>query len=148
MSEAIDTNDTATANTATANTAKTNTADTSLLAEIIGKNKFDDRVDTQPDIKTGEAFALIGRCIQLLGQAKGLFIAKFLLQLGLVFPVLLLPWMAKIVVDNAILQKPLDVSEVVFPPFMDPILALVAGRDPIDSDPGCKLQGQAFRQHY
>ena len=104
----------------------------SLLAEIMGKNTFDDRVDTQPDIKTSEAFVLIGRCINLLGEAKGLFAAKFLLQLGLVFPALLLPWMAKIVVDNVILEQALDVSEVVFPPFMDPILALVAGRDPID----------------
>lgn len=108
------------------------TKEASLLAEIVGKNNFDDRIDTQPDIKTGEAFVLIGRCIKLVTEVKGLFIAKFLLQLGLVFPALLLPWMAKIVVDNAILQQPLDVSEVVFPPFMDPILALVEGRDPLD----------------
>ena len=47
------------------------------------------------------------------------------------FPALLLPWMAKIVVDGAILQRPLDASEVVFPPFMNPILSLVEGRDPI-----------------
>ncbi len=109
-------------------TAKENN---SLLGEILGKNQFDDRVDTQPDIKTSDALILIGRCLKLISEARVLFCAKFLLQAGLVFPALLLPWMAKIVVDGAILQRSLYDSEVVFPPFMNPILSLVEGRDPI-----------------
>ena len=37
-------------------TAKENN---SLLGEILGRISFDDRVDTQPDIKTSEAMILI-----------------------------------------------------------------------------------------
>ena len=44
---------------------------------------------------------------------------------------LLLPWIGKIVVDNAVLQRPIGGSEVVFPPFMDPILAMIEGKDPV-----------------
>ncbi len=104
----------------------------SLLNEVIGRNQFDDRIDTETDMTTAEALTVIGRCFKLLAEVRGLLCAKFLMQLGLVFPVLLLPWMAKIVVDNAILGLPLGGTAVVYPPFMNPILALVEGRDAID----------------
>ena len=103
----------------------------SLFREIVGKNQFDDRIDTQSDLKTAEALAVLGRCIRLLAQAKGLFSLKFVLELGLVFPALLLPWMAKIVVDNVLLGEPLGETEVAYPPFMNPILAAVEGREPL-----------------
>ena len=104
---------------------------TSVLKEVLGKNQFDDRVDTQPDIKTTEALRLIGRCAKLLTEAKWLFSLKFLLQLGLVFPALLLPWMAKILIDNVILQRPFGETSVAYPPFMNPILNLIDGLDPM-----------------
>ena len=104
---------------------------TSLLKEVLGKNQFDDRVDTQPDIRTTEALRLIGRCTKLLAEAKWLFSLKFLLQLGLVFPALLLPWMAKILIDNVILQRPFGETSVAYPPFMNPILNLIDGLDPM-----------------
>ena len=104
---------------------------TSVLKEVLGKNQFDDRVDTQSDIKTNEALRLIGRCAKLLTEAKWLFSLKFLLQLGLVFPALLLPWMAKILIDNVILQRPFGETSVAYPPFMNPILSLIDGLDPM-----------------
>ena len=104
---------------------------TSVLKEVLGKNQFDDRVDTQSDIKTTEALRLIGRCAKLLTEAKWLFSLKFLLQLGLVFPALLLPWMAKILIDNVILQRPFGETGVAYPPFMNPILNLIDGLDPM-----------------
>ena len=104
---------------------------TSVLKEVLGKNQFDDRVDTQPDIRTTEALRLIGRCTKLLAEAKWLFSLKFLLQLGLVFPALLLPWMAKILIDNVILQRPFGETSVAYPPFMNPILNLIEGLDPM-----------------
>ena len=106
--------------------------ETSLWREILGRNEFDDRIDTQSDITNLDAFRLLGRCVMLITEVRGLFAAKFLLQLGLVFPVLLLPWMAKIVVDNVILAQPFGTTEVLYPPFMHPILALVQGREPMD----------------
>ena len=102
-----------------------------LLKEVLGKNQFDDRLDTQPDVTTAEAFRVIGRSIRLVAQAKGLFAVKVLLEFGMVFPGLLLPWIAKIVVDNVLLGRPFGTTEVSFPPFMNPILNLVEGRDPL-----------------
>ncbi len=102
-----------------------------LLRDIFGKPRFDDRLDTQPDIRTAAALVIIGRSVQLLAEVKWLFTLKALLQFVMIFPGLLLPWMAKIVVDNVMLQEPFGQTDVLYPPFMNPILALVEGRDPL-----------------
>ena len=102
-----------------------------MLKDVFGKPRFDDRIDTQPDVKTIETLVLIGRCVKLLAEVKLLFSVKFLLQLLMIFPGLLLPWMAKIVVDNVMLQEPFGQTEVLYPPFMYPILDLVQGQDPL-----------------
>ena len=103
----------------------------SRLAGILSEDRFDDRVDTTPGLDSGEAIAILGRSLRLIAQAKALFAAKCLLQLSLVFPALALPWLAKIVVDNAILARPVGATEVAFPPFMAPFVRLVEGRDPL-----------------
>lgn len=102
-----------------------------LLKEVVGKNQFDDRIDTQPDIATVEALGVIGRSVRLIGEAPGLFTAKILLAFVAILPGLLLPWMGKILIDNAMLQRPFGTTEVNFPPFMNPILDVVQGRDPL-----------------
>lgn len=102
-----------------------------LLKEVAGRNRFDDRIDTQPDVTTVEALGVIGRSIRLIAEAPGLFTAKVLLAFVALLPGLLLPWMGKILIDNAMLERPFGTTEVVFPPFMDPILGLVQGRDPL-----------------
>ena len=102
-----------------------------LLEEVLGRNRFDDRIDTQPDITTSQALGVIGRSIRLIAEAKGLFVAKLAFGFVAVFPALLLPWMAKILVDNAILGEPFGTTEVSYPPFMDPILDAVQGRSPL-----------------
>ena len=103
-----------------------------LLREIVGSNRrFDDRLDTSPDITTREALTVMGRSLRLLAQARELFAAKFVLQLALMLPTLLLPWLAKIVVDNALQGLPFGTTEVAYPPFMTPILSLLEGKDPL-----------------
>ena len=102
-----------------------------LLRDIFGKPRFDDRLDTQPDIRTAAALVIIGRSIKLLAEVKWLFMLKALLQFLMIVPGLLLPWMAKIVVDNVMLQAPFGQTEVLYPPFMYPILNLVEGQDPL-----------------
>ena len=102
-----------------------------LLKEVAGKNQFDDRIDTQPDVTTVEALGVIGRSIRLIREAPGLFTAKILMAFVAILPGLLLPWMGKILIDNAMLQRPVGTTEVNFPPFMDPILGVVQGRDPL-----------------
>ena len=103
-----------------------------LLREIVGSNRrFDDRLDTSPDITTREALTVMGRSLRLVAQARGLFAGKFVLQLALMLPALLLPWLAKIVVDNALQGLPFGTTEVAYPPFMTPILGLLEGKDPL-----------------
>ncbi|MCY4013708.1 MAG: ABC transporter ATP-binding protein [Gammaproteobacteria bacterium] len=102
-----------------------------LLKEVLGRNRFDDRIDTQPDVTTAQALGVIGRSIRLIAEAKGLFAAKVAFGFVAVFPALFLPWMAKILVDNAILGQPFGITAVSYPPFMDPILGAVYGRDPL-----------------
>ena len=103
----------------------------SRLARVFGEDRFDDRLDTTPGIGSGEAVAILGRSVRMIAEAKVLFAVKCLLQLSLVLPALALPWLAKIVVDNAILGKPFGTTEVAFPPFMEPFVRLVDGRDPL-----------------
>ena len=98
---------------------------------LLGKGTFDDRVDVRPDITTREAVTLLGRSLKLITEAKGLFLCKFLLQLGMVVPGLYLPWMLRIVVDNAIRQEPFDTTEVRLPPFMEPVQFLAEGQAPM-----------------
>ena len=103
-----------------------------LLREIVGSNRrFDDRLDTSPDITTREALTVMGRSLRLVAQARELFAGKFVLQLALMLPALLLPWLAKIVVDNALQGLPFGTTEVAYPPFMTPILSLLEGKDPL-----------------
>ena len=102
-----------------------------LLKEVVGRNRFDDRIDTQSDVTTAQALGVIGRSIRLIAEAKGLFAAKVGFGFVAVFPALLLPWMAKILVDNAILGEPFGITAVSYPPFMNPILDAVYGRDPL-----------------
>ena len=102
-----------------------------LLKEVLGRNRFDDRIDTQPDVTTAQALGVIGRSIRLIAEAKGLFVAKLAFGFVAVFPALLVPWMAKILVDNAILGEPFGTTAVSYPPFMDPILDAVQGRGPL-----------------
>lgn len=109
----------------------TENKNTTLLKEVFGKNQFDDRVDTQVDLSTWESCRIISRCVKLLMSEKMLLIAKFILQLGLVFPALLLPWMAKIIIDNVILHRSFGDTSVLFPPFMNPIVNFVDGKEPI-----------------
>ena len=103
-----------------------------LLREIVGSNRrFDDRLDTSPDISSREALTVMGRSLRLIAQARQLFACKFFLQLTLMVPGLLLPWLAKIVIDNALQGLPFGTTEVAYPPFMTPILNLLEGKDPL-----------------
>ena len=94
--------------------------------------RFDDRVDLDTDISSAQAIMLFGRCLRLLGEAPGLFAAKFALAFGLVWPGLLLPWIAKIVTDNVLLDRPFGETDIPYPPFMNPIIDIVNGMAPMD----------------
>ncbi|MYD43031.1 MAG: ABC transporter ATP-binding protein [Gammaproteobacteria bacterium] len=102
-----------------------------LIREIAGKNAFDDRIDLQSDLTTWEAVGILGRALRQISAVKGLFATKLVLEFGLLLPGLYAPWLAKILIDNALRGEPFNTTEVKYPPFMDPILNLVQGQDPI-----------------
>ncbi|MCY4093950.1 MAG: ABC transporter ATP-binding protein [Gammaproteobacteria bacterium] len=102
-----------------------------IFQEVIGKNQFDDRIDTQSDLTTWEALQIIGRSLRQITAEKRLFSAKVVLEMGLIIPGLYLPWLGKIVIDNVIQQRPFNTTEIEFPPFMQPVLNLVQDQDPL-----------------
>lgn len=102
-----------------------------LLREIVGKNQFDDRIDVQSDLTSAEAVRVLGRSLRQIASIKGLFAIKVALEFLLIVPGLYAPWIAKILIDNVINQEAFNATEVRYPPFMDPILNLVQGQDPM-----------------
>ena len=101
--------------------------------ERAGSNqRFDDRVDINTEISSLEALVLMGRCFRLLRDVKVLFAVKFLMGTIAIFPILLVPWLGKIIIDQVLLQKPFGETEVTFPPFMDPLLAIYAPMQPME----------------
>ena len=103
-----------------------------VVDKFIGEHHHDDRIDLETEISSGEAFRLLVRCLKLLYGVRVLFTAKFLFQLVMVFPGLLLPWLGKIVIDNVLLQKSFSDNENPYPPFMNPIINFLEGKTPLE----------------
>ena len=98
---------------------------------VLGHAEIDEVLDKEPHITTGQAARYVVKSLALLADVKGLFTTKVLIQLILFFPTFLLPWMGKIVTDNVLLSKEIGTTEVRYPPFMNPILEMVEGKDPL-----------------
>jgi len=93
--------------------------------------QFDDRIDVDTEISSAEALTLIGRSFKLLAEVKNLFAARFFLRFGALVPMLFMPWIGKILIDNVLLQQPFGQTAVRYPPFMDPIIGYFSGMDPM-----------------
>ena len=102
------------------------------VSQALGVAQFDDRIDTATDVSTREALVIIWRCIRLLGEAKGLVAAKGALLAVMAFPVVLLPWIAKIVTDNVLRGRPFGETAVSYPPFVSPLVAFLDGMTPVE----------------
>ena len=103
-----------------------------VVDRFVGEHHHDDRIDVDTEISSAQALRLLWRCLALLGSARALFAAKFALQTGTLFFQLFTPWIAKIVIDNVILQKPIGGTDVPYPPFMQPIVAFLDGMTPLE----------------
>ncbi|MEM7363076.1 MAG: ABC transporter ATP-binding protein [Pseudomonadota bacterium] len=99
---------------------------------VIGITHHDERIDIDTEISSAEALRLLWRCLKLLSEVRGWFAAKLVLGLGALGFGLFVPWLAKIVIDNVILQKPLSDNDVPYPPFMHPILTFLEGQTPLE----------------
>ncbi|MEE2735517.1 MAG: ABC transporter ATP-binding protein [Pseudomonadota bacterium] len=99
---------------------------------FLGQSNHDDRLDLDTEISSLEALCLLWRCLKLIAVVPSLFLAKIFLRFISFFAFLLMPWLAKIVIDNVLLRQPFDENENPFPPFMDPILRLLEGQTPLE----------------
>ena len=100
----------------------------------IGKDeRYDDRVDVDTRISNAQSLALIGRSLALIKGAKGWFFAKLMLALMALIPGLTLPYVAKILIDQVLLQKSLDDIEVPFPPHFMPFVNSIEGLAPMQT---------------
>lgn len=106
--------------------------ETGVVDRFVGEHHHDDRIDVDTEISSAQALGLLWRCLGLLSRAKALFAAKFALQTGTLFFQLFMPWIAKIVIDNVILQKPIGETDVPYPPFMQPITTFLDGMTPLE----------------
>lgn len=102
------------------------------LRDLSASQQFDDRVDIETEIGSGEAAIVLGRTFKELGAVKALFAAKFVLSLGMLVSSLFVPWIGKIVIDNVLLGKPFGTTDVLYPPFMDPLVNLLDGLEPLE----------------
>lgn len=93
--------------------------------------RYDDRIDVDTELTLTETFVMIGRSLGLLTKVRKLFAYKFVFAMVAVLPAIVLPWLLKIVVDQVVLQQPID-STVRFPPFLDPFVNLIQGMAPND----------------
>ena len=102
-----------------------------FLDTIAGNRLFDDRIDIDTELTTSQALLVINRALGLLKDVPTLFLSKLTLQVGLVFVGLVVPWLVKIITDNIVLQEPLGSTEVRYPPFLNPLLNVLEGMDPM-----------------
>ncbi len=103
-----------------------------IRAGLLGGARFDDRIDTNTDISGRETLTLVIRSLMLLKEVWRLFLFKFLMAFAMVFPGLFLGWLFKIITDHVILNRPLVVDQVNFPPHMYPLLRYLEGMERMD----------------
>ena len=99
----------------------------------VKKTRFDDRIDTETRITNREVIGILGRSLKLLVAFPNLFFSKLILSLLAIIPGLYMQWLPKIVIDQVILQQPVNQEEVPFPPHMQPLVDIITGLSPIET---------------
>ena len=102
-----------------------------LAAPDTSNTRFDDRLDTDTRITNLEVAGILWRALKLVSAARGLFLGKIGLGFIALIPGLYLSWLAKIVVDQVVLQQPFDQTEVPFPPHVAPFVDAIADLSPM-----------------
>ena len=100
-------------------------------AGTVGDHVFDDRLDAQPEITSWAAARIMARSIGMLTAHVRLFALKCLLALVSLAPLAVLPWLLKIVMDRVVGEPESINEDVPYPPFMQPLLELIDGQDPV-----------------
>lgn len=93
--------------------------------------RFDDRIDTGPEISHANALAVVWRGLKLIAYVPGLFTAKFAFNIAMIVPGLFLAWFGKIITDNVLMQEAVVAEGARFPPHMMPLIRFLEGMGPM-----------------
>ena len=89
-------------------------------------------LDLSTDMTGPETFLTLIRATLYARFYAGRFFTKYVMNAGaLAFPVLILPWPIKIVVDHVVLSKPIAEAQN-FPFYMQPLLDALEGKGPVE----------------
>ena len=94
--------------------------------------RFDDRIDTGPEISHANALAVVWRGLKLIAYVPGLFTAKFAFNITMIVPGLFLAWFGKIITDNVLMQEEVVAEGARFPPHMMPLIRFLEGMGPME----------------
>ena len=94
------------------------------------KPQFDDRIDVETRIGNLEVARILGRSLKLLASFPKLFFSMLGLSALAIIPGLYFQWAPKIIIDQVILQKPIEQTETPFPPHMTPLVDAITGLSP------------------
>ena len=97
------------------------------------KPKFDDRIDIETRIGNLEVARILGRSLKLLASFPKLFFSMLGLSALAIIPGLYFQWAPKIIIDQVILQKPIEQTETPFPPHMTPLVNAITGLSPMET---------------
>lgn len=93
--------------------------------------RFDDRIDTNVRIGNLEVAHIMVRALRMLSAFPRLLTSKIALSAMAIIPGLYLQWLPKVVIDQVILQQPIDETVVPFPPHMMPLISIIEGMSPM-----------------
>lgn len=87
---------------------------------------------TPKEIETRESIALLARALRYVEPFRWRFIGKLLIGFVSLAPMVLIPWPAKILVDQAIEGIPFGESLTPLPFFIEPLVAHLYGATPVE----------------
>lgn len=79
-----------------------------------------------------EAARVLLRACRYAAPFRLAFVAKAVLLLASLVPLLFLPWPVKIVVDHVLLGLPVEAPAIPYPPLVAPLVSRLAGREPLE----------------
>ena len=103
-----------------------------LVSGFKAGERFDDRIDTGPEISHANALVVVWRGLKLIAYVPGLFTAKFAFNIAMIVPGLFLAWFGKIVTDNVLMQEEVVAEGARFPPHMMPLIRFLEGMGPME----------------
>ena len=103
-----------------------------LLSGFKAGQRFDDRIDTGPEISHANALVVVWRGLKLIAYVPALFTAKFAFNITMIVPGLFLAWFGKIITDNVLMQEAVVAEGARFPPHMMPLIRFLEGMGPME----------------